>query len=147
MDWPFLLVAAYAAIATVPLVRTDIREHRLPNRWTYPGWAVAIVALAVEAVAVAGVPWAGLGTGAAAGLIFLVLALVAGMGLGDAKLAVPLAVGLGLRSPGHAVFGLITALALGGIAAMAVLVVRRRAGQQIPFGPWLFAGFWTAALA
>lgn len=147
MDWPFLLVAVYAAIATVPLVRTDIREHRLPNRWTYPGWGVAAVALVVDGLLSGSMPWRGLGTGIAAAALFLILALVAGMGLGDAKLAVPLAVGLGLRSPGHAMLGLVVALALGGVAAIVVLVVRRRARAQIPFGPWLLGGFWAAALA
>jgi leader peptidase (prepilin peptidase)/N-methyltransferase len=84
--------------------------------------------------------------GAAALVLFGLFAVVAGLGLGDVKLAVPLAIGLGLVGPVNAALGLVIAFASGGLAALIVLVRTRRRDAQLAFGPWLLLGFWVAAV-
>jgi leader peptidase (prepilin peptidase)/N-methyltransferase len=79
-------------------------------------------------------------------VLFGAFAFVAGMGMGDVKLAVPLAVGLGLLG-GHApLIGLVVAFVAGGLAASVTLLRTRRRDAQLAFGPWLLVGFWVAAV-
>nr|WP_225752472.1 prepilin peptidase [Pseudoclavibacter sp. Marseille-Q3772] len=136
--------AAYVAVATVPLARHDLREHRLPNAWTMPGWLVALVAIAVQAVASGQLPLLPVLAAGSALVMFLVFALVAGMGMGDLKLAVPLAAGLGFFGMHLVAFALLLALA-SGAALAAVLLMRGRARDTaIAFGPFLLFGYWCA---
>jgi leader peptidase (prepilin peptidase) / N-methyltransferase len=61
-----------------------------------------------------------------------------GMGLGDVKLAAPVALILGWPKT---LVGLFFAFILGGMAAMVLLVSnRKKFGQVIPFGPFIIAG-------
>ncbi|MDN4615806.1 prepilin peptidase [Leifsonia sp. F6_8S_P_1B] len=93
---PGLVGAAYAAAVAARLVRTDVREHRLPNALVLPGFAFAAVGLVWDALA-RGSPEA-LGAavvlGVAVGGALLVLASGGGLGMGDVKLATLLVVAL-----------------------------------------------------
>ncbi|MFD2758313.1 prepilin peptidase [Gulosibacter faecalis] len=144
--WGSVVVIAYFAVATGPLVAADLREHRLPNVWTLPGWIAGLVGLVVDWATTGSFPTAGVVAGAAALVLFGLFAVVAGLGLGDVKLAVPLAIGLGLVGPVNAALGLVIAFASGGLAALIVLVRTRRRDAQLAFGPWLLLGFWVAAV-
>ncbi|UQN15760.1 prepilin peptidase [Gulosibacter sp. ACHW.36C] len=144
--WGSILVIGYAAVATVPLVRIDLREHRLPNVWTLPGWVAASVGVLLQWGITAQFPVAAVLAGVLALVLFGAFALVAGMGMGDVKLAVPLAVGLGLLGGHTPLIGLVVAFVAGGLAASVTLLRTRRRDAQLAFGPWLLVGFWSAAV-
>lgn len=96
------LLAAYFAVATIPLAYFDLREHRLPNAWTLPAWALAVVALAADWIGTGRFPVDGALAAGVALVLFGMFAVFAGLGMGDVKLAVPLAAGLGLAEIGRA---------------------------------------------
>lgn len=133
----------------VAMAYIDIREHRLPDRLTYPAFAGAALALAIAAVVTG--DWSSYGRALAAAavltVVFLALALIrpGELGLGDVKLAASLGLLLGWIGWGHLVLGTFLSFAYGGIYS-AVLLVLRRAGRRtaIPFGPFLLAGTLTA---
>ncbi|RRJ86422.1 prepilin peptidase [Gulosibacter macacae] len=142
-----LSVALWVALVTPKLVVTDLAEHRLPNDLVMPGWGVAGVALVVAWLEAGEFPLVTLLTSVAALVVLIGLGLAGGFGMGDAKLAVPLTVGLLLVHPMHAAVGALAAIVTGGVAALVTLVRRRDVSQRIPFGPWLLLGYWTGYLA
>jgi leader peptidase (prepilin peptidase)/N-methyltransferase len=134
---------------TLVLILTDLDHQRIPNRILYPGATVATVLLVFGA----------LGDGAATGffravaggaLYFTVLFLVAlaargGFGFGDVKLAFLLGEFLAYRSWAALWAGVFLAVFIGGLAALALLVSRRKGRKEaIPFGPALVLGAWLA---
>lgn len=141
----------FFAWTLVCLTAIDLEHYRIPNRLTYPLTPV-LALLLVAAALLHGEPrvavTAVLG-GLAAFAALLVLALISprGMGLGDVKLAAFLGLGLGYLGWGHLALGLFAAFVLGGVVAMALLVLRLRDRKgHIPFGPWLAAGSLVAVL-
>jgi leader peptidase (prepilin peptidase)/N-methyltransferase len=138
------LSALYLAAVSPALVVVDLAEHRLPDRMTLPGLPIAILGIALGGVQGAdpGAPLAagGLGLG-----LFLLLHTAGGMGLGDVKLALVLALALGVRSWDTVAAAAIVAFLAGG-AVSAVVLARRGAGTRIPFGPFLLIGFWVGLL-
>lgn len=138
----WLLPVAYLAVATPPLIRIDLAEHRLPNAFTLPGYPVATAAIAATALAgrSALIPL----LAAAAYLGVLLLAHVGGgMGLGDVKLGGVLGAALGMVGPPAAFAGLALAVLSGGAVAT-VLLLRGRRRSRLAFGPHLLLGFWLA---
>lgn len=134
---------------TLVLVLTDLDHQRIPNRILYPGAAAGTVLLALGA----------LGDGAAVGFVravaggalyFTVLFLVAlaargGFGFGDVKLAFLLGEFLAYLSWAVLWAGVFLAVFIGGLAALALLVTRRKGRKEaIPFGPALVLGAWLA---
>ena len=142
---PVTAALAWAAGAAVVLAATDLSSHRLPDRVTYPAYAVCSTALLVDA-AVLGT-WSALLTAVAAGATaFLVAGLgwfvsPQGLGLGDVKLLGLLGLLLGWFGWGVLMAGVFLGL-LTGAALSVVLLLTRRAGWRtaIPFGPPLMAG-------
>ncbi len=146
---PAYLVLGFVCVT---LAVIDLGSKLLPNRITYPALPVVAVLLLAASLAehdlgrmVRALEAAGL-----AGLAFLALALVSpgGMGLGDVKFALVLGLALGWLGWGAVAAGFAGAFLLGGVVALAALVVLhvgRRA--QLPFGPWLAAGALLAVLA
>lgn len=129
------VAALYVAAVTPELTRTDLREHRLPNRMVVPGLVVGLVAAALQS------SWVPLVAALAFGGFLLLLGLTGGIGMGDVKLATL----LGLASPtlAVAVAAPLLSFLVGGVAALVVLTLRGR-GARIPFGPALLAGYWVA---
>ena len=141
------LLACWAALVTLPLARHDFAEHRLPNRLVHPGWPLAGIALVTAAIEARALPLAALLAGVATALVLGALALGGGLGMGDAKLAAPLALGLALAHPARVAVAAVVALVLGAVIAIAMLVRTRDRRARIPFGPPLLLGYWTAWLA
>lgn len=142
----------YLAAISVALALIDIDTHRLPNAIVLPSYLIGFVLLAASAL-VSGRP--GMLVPMVAGMViaftlYLVLWLVhpAGMGFGDVKLAGVLGLYLGFVGWPSLVVGLFAAFVLGGVFAIA-LVVLRRAGRRsgIAFGPWMLVGAWIGVLA
>lgn len=135
--------ALYLAATAPELATVDLRERRLPDRMTLPGIAVGAVSAAVDGIARHAVPWVPIVTALAVTVVFFVLAVAGGMGLGDVKLVAV----IGLASPTLllAVAAPFAAFLLGGVVSTVVLI-RRGRGVRIPFGPFLLAG-WALSLA
>lgn len=141
------LVAGWVALVTPRLIATDLAEHRLPNSLVMPGWLVAVAAL--------GVAWLERGVFPAPTVLLVLTALVVGVvlgltgavGMGDAKLAVPLSAALGLHGDGRVVLWLAALIVLAGVGALVHLLRTRDRGARIPLGPALLLGFWFAYVA
>lgn len=144
--WPVLL--PYLALVPVGLVLAgiDADVHRLPNALTLPLIPVELVLLAGASAATG--DWDALRRSGLAALLvgggFLALAFVLygrSIGMGDAKLVVPLSATLGWLSWGHVLLGLWIGFVIGGLLALALLLTRRATTRtQLAFGPSLVAG-------
>lgn len=138
--WPIAgVVACIACAACAPtLTRIDVRDRRLPNALTVPLMVVGAAAGVVSAILG---DWLGPVVALGVGGLMLVLALTGGMGMGDVKLAVALALAVSPFAWWLPAAGLMASFVLGGIAGVVALVAGHR---TLPFGPWLLAGFGVA---
>lgn len=140
MNWVgnlYLLAVAW------PLARTDIREHRLPNKFTLPAIAIALVAEFLAA-------WLGnqwynfaiaFGCGVAGFLVSLLANRFATLGMGDVKLITAISLCLGWFSPIAPVMAITIAFVLAGVVVLARVALRKaRMGQSVALGPYLLAG-------
>lgn len=142
---PAAVAFAWAAGAAVVLGSVDLLAHRLPDRVTYPAYAVCAVALTVDAAVLDA--WGPLVRGlAAAAVAFAGGAAAAalspqGLGFGDVKLLGLLGLVLGWAGWGVLAAGVFLGL-VAGAAASLVLLATRRAGWRtaLPFGPPLLVG-------
>jgi len=143
---PALVGVLWLAAVTPALVRIDCREHRLPNALVAPGYAAAGVSICISWTVYGTAPSTSILAGAAYFAFLLLLNLIGGMGMGDVKLGGVLGLVLGTISVDAAVVGPLFAFLAGGIAAVVLLLIRRRRGTRMPFGPFLLLGFWAAVL-
>ena len=142
---PATAALAWAAGAAVVLAATDLLDHRLPDRVTYPAYAVCAAALLVDAP-VHGT-WGALLTAVAAAATALLVGGLGwfvspqGLGLGDVKLLGLLGLVLGWFGWGVLLAGVFLGLLTGALVSV-LLLASRRAGWRtaIPFGPPLLAG-------
>jgi leader peptidase (prepilin peptidase)/N-methyltransferase len=134
-----MTIAILLAVCVVAVV-VDLRERRIPNALT------AGAALALLAAGAARDPARlAAGVGAAAFLGVPALLWPGGMGLGDAKLAGVL--GLGLGPPvAVALLGALAAGALYGAGLAAVRGVAAARVATVPFAPFLGLGAGVAAI-
>ncbi|MFC3300084.1 prepilin peptidase [Arthrobacter agilis] len=144
--WNAALTALLAAFGVV-LGAVDLRTKLLPNALL--GWWAATAAPLLVIAAAASGSWGGL-IGALAGgsvlfSVYFLLALIspAGMGMGDVKLAAVLGLFGGWAGSAAWLGTLLGGFLLGGVAGIAVLVLRRASrGSTFPFGPgMLLAAF------
>lgn len=140
-----LIVAG--ALAAMILVATwlsaiDLRTHRLPNPIVG-----AMTAAVILAVVIAGVvdqdpirASQAVALGVAASVIFFVVNLLGGMGMGDVKYAFPLVTTLGWFGwLALATAAMATALT-GAAAATAALAMGRGRKYRLPYGPFMSIG-------
>lgn len=144
---PQSLPLVYLAAITPALCESDLRHHRLPNRLQLPAYAVAAVALGIQAVQSSQFPLVAVLSGAVYLAFMLALNLAGGMGMGDVKLAGALGLSAGMLGLDAAIASPLMAFLAGGVASVVALVAGRgRKGIRIPFGPFMLAGFWVAVL-
>ncbi|MFF4531590.1 prepilin peptidase [Streptomyces sp. NPDC001407] len=137
----------WLAACGVALVLIDIAVQRLPNILTLPACAGTILLLAGAWLTGenGSLPRA-LTAAAALGVAYLVLAL-AGMGMGDAKLAPAAGALLGWHSWPAVLTGTFTGFLLGAVAAITLAVTgKAHRKQQIAFGPFLLTGALSVSL-
>lgn len=134
------------------LAAIDLEHHRLPDRLILPGAAVSGSALLLDAVLLDS--WSALGRGlvcaAAAGALFLVMALISpkGMGLGDVKLAALLSLHMGWLAWQVAALAVVVGFTAGAAAALLLLALGRATLRTpMAFGPALLLGAWLVVLA
>lgn len=150
--WALLLGLAlvHLLVCAVVLTWVDLREHRLPNRWTLAlalGGAVSLWSasalhggerLVPSVVGLVGYPVL---------MLLLHLASRGGLGLGDVKLAGGLGLytgWLGWEAWAQAVF---LGFVIGGVVALVMVLSRRATGStRLAFGPPLLAGALAAVL-
>lgn len=150
---PWLVPALIAlAIASVPLVRIDLREHRLPNRITLT--LVPVVAGCLALAAWGTGEWDRLARASLAGIALLAaylalhLAYPAGLGLGDVKLAPSLGLALGWLSWQAVLLASFLAFVLSAVLGLALIAMRRATLKSaLPFGPFMLAGAWLVIAA
>lgn len=146
--WETLLVAVFAAFAVV-LGAVDARTKLLPNAVVLP-FALVTLALLLVAALASGSWWSLLGAvagGAALFTVYFLLALIspAGMGMGDVKLAAVLGLYGGWAGATAWTFTLVGGFLLGGLAGVAVLLLRRGdRGSTFPFGPGMLLAAFAA---
>jgi leader peptidase (prepilin peptidase)/N-methyltransferase len=127
-----------------PLARTDIREHRLPNKYTLSAIGIALVAEFLAAWV--GNEWLNFFVALICALIAFGLSLLANrfatLGMGDVKLITAMSLCLGWFSPVSPVIAISFALVSAGVVVLAKLALRKtRMGQSIALGPYLLFGF------
>lgn len=144
-------VVAYLVFAgvTLTLVITDIDEKLIPNKVLFPGGALAIVLLTIEAIVSDRVdrllPSLAAGAGYY-GVFFLVHLLNReGFGFGDVKLAFLLGFFTMFDSLRIFLVGVFFTGFIGGLPAI-VLLLTRRVGPKyaLPYGPAMVLGAWMA---
>ncbi|WP_105567403.1 prepilin peptidase [Microbacterium halophytorum] len=139
-----VLAHAAFALAALAIIRSDMLEHRIPNRVVLPATAAVAVLLAGAAETGAGAEplvRGALGAGLLGGFYLVLWGAGRGMGGGDVKLA--LLVGLLTAWHGWGAFavGAAAAFVLGGGAALALVAARRaRRETRIAFGPFMLLG-------
>ncbi|OXM44109.1 prepilin peptidase [Amycolatopsis alba] len=148
-----LAVYGLVTVLAVPLAVIDWCEHRLPRAWIWPLLAGAMAGFAVLCL-VRRDPAPGvraLAALAAAGGLFLILAVATGGGIGAGDVSAAAVVGLVTGWIGWAqVVGALLTASLLALVMVAVPGVRRRdedGAVVVPFGPCLLAGALVMVLA
>ncbi len=140
-----LVAFLYLGAVGVALFLIDLDTRRLPNAIVVPSFVVGAVLLSASAILTGRLDSliaAAIGAVALfAFYLILALAYPGGMGFGDVKLAAVLGLYLAWLGWGALVVGAFAAFLLGGIFAVALIIVRK-AGRKsgIPFGPWMILG-------
>ncbi|EDY49225.1 hypothetical protein SSCG_02253 [Streptomyces clavuligerus] len=132
----------------ITLALIDLAVQRLPDVLTLPACAGTFLLLA--GAALAGEPGSlGRATAAAAvlTLVFLLLAAVAGLGLGDVKLAPAVGALLGWSSWTGLWWGAAAGFVLGAVCAVILLAAGRDRRSQVAFGPFMVAGALAVSVA
>jgi leader peptidase (prepilin peptidase)/N-methyltransferase len=142
---PATLALAWTAGAAIVLGAVDLAVHRLPDRVTFPAYAVCAAALTADAAALGS--WGALLRAlAAAGAAFALAALAAaaapeGLGFGDVKLLALLGLVLGWVGWDVLLAGMFLGLLAGAVGSLALLATRRAGWRAaVPFGPPLLTG-------
>lgn len=140
----------YLLAVAWPLSVVDIRERRLPNKFTLPAFPITLFG---QLIAVCGGADAtrlllALLAGVLAFSACLALNRYAGLGMGDVKLIAAITFALGWFSPLLPAIAVAIALALAGLVALA-MIIRRKAnmGSSIALGPYLLIGFALSFIA
>ncbi|MFJ1709007.1 prepilin peptidase [Kitasatospora sp. NPDC088346] len=144
---PSALPLVWVGLFGVVLALVDARVFRLPDVLTLPlALGTAVLLLLTEDRG--GVLLRCLYAALALGGVYLALALVAPIGLGDVKLAPPLGALLGWYGWPSVFGGFVLTFLLAGAWGVVLLVTRRAGrGDDLPLGPWMLLGTLLAVLA
>jgi prepilin signal peptidase PulO-like enzyme (type II secretory pathway) len=137
-QWLLLLNSIFGLVL-VQVIFFDFEHRLILDRVIFPSMALALIASLFHQ------PWwAGLVTGLAAGLLFLLLAVVGAfifkadaLGFGDVKFAAFMGLLLG---PLPTIQALFYGVFLAGLAGIGIIIWRRSLKGTIAYGPYLAAG-------
>ena len=134
----------YLLAVSWPLARTDIREHRLPNKYTLPLVPIALLGQ-VLATSLTG-EWSRLGVALGWAVVAFVVGLginrMGTLGMGDVKLITGMSLSLGWFTPVAPLLALCAAFALATLVVLFLFATRKaRMGSSIALGPYLLVGF------
>jgi leader peptidase (prepilin peptidase)/N-methyltransferase len=136
---PTLILRSVFVLVLVQVIFFDLEHRLILDRVIFPTMALALV------VSLFGNPWwAGIATGLAAGLLFVLLAVggsaifkAEAMGFGDVKLALFIGLLLGWPYTAQALF---YGVFLAGLAGVGIIIWRRSVKGTLAYGPYLAAG-------
>jgi leader peptidase (prepilin peptidase) / N-methyltransferase len=139
MSFQQLALRSVFVLVLVQVIFFDFEHRLILDRVMFPAMALALI------VSLFHQPWwAGIATGLAAGLVFLVLALVGSaifkaeaLGFGDVKLATFMGLLLG---PLPTITALFYGVFLAGVVSIGFIVWHRSLKGTIAYGPYLAAG-------
>jgi prepilin signal peptidase PulO-like enzyme (type II secretory pathway) len=143
--FPFAVTIVFA----VPLIRTDFKEHRLPNKYTLPLIFVTILSLSGYGLA-SGQYQKLMSSLLAMALTFLIgwlLTRYADLGMGDVKLLISLNGWLAWHDGWLVLISLAVGLLAANIFAIAIWIKKKDPKEHIALGPFLLLGFCIAALS
>jgi leader peptidase (prepilin peptidase)/N-methyltransferase len=149
---PHILMLIVFAVVSPVLIFIDLEIKRIPNKITLV-FVVLLIALSVifpnfdSPISQQLQP---LIVGLAISFFYLVLAIASkgGMGMGDAKLALPLGYLVAYFSWKQAVVSVIFAFFIGALYGAGQMLLRGKGRKHaIPFAPFMILGAWLAILA
>ena len=143
-----MIPTGYLLFASIPLIVFDLREHRLPNRFTYSAIALSIAATGF--VAVSEDRYLKLFLALAISLstfgIGYLLAKYADVGMGDVKLMTATNLLLAWHSPWLVLLALTLSFTLASlVSAIGLLIGRLSWKTPLAMGPYLLLGFFVFA--
>jgi leader peptidase (prepilin peptidase)/N-methyltransferase len=128
LDIVALIPLAYLAVVAIPLITTDVREHRLPNKFVLP--FIAISFLTSIAVAIISGDWIRLliTIGVAFAILFIGIYLNGRdvVGMGDVKLFVAVALALGSFSIWFVFATILVSVAVGFVVTIVAIAKHYR---------------------
>ncbi|MFE3558700.1 prepilin peptidase [Streptomyces sp. NPDC059193] len=144
----FAAAQYWLAACGIALALVDLAVQRLPDVLTLPACAGTLLLL--TGAALVGEPGS-LGRAAAAAAavtaIFIILAVVANLGLGDVKLAPATGALLGWHSWTSLWWGTVAGFLIGAVYAMVLLAAGRDRRAHVAFGPFMIIGALTVSAA
>jgi leader peptidase (prepilin peptidase) / N-methyltransferase len=144
LDVISLLPLVYLAVATLPLVLVDLREHRLPNKIVLPFAALSFITVIV--VNVANQSWLNLLLAVGLPFTWFIIGIVLNyfdvIGMGDVKFLTALLLAVGVYSPLIALLIIPLSALLSIVAIVYVIMLKAPVGTSVPLGPWLLLSTW-----
>lgn len=134
----------YLFLVAWPLIRIDIRERRLPNKYTLPVFPIALFGQALEVCL--GQDPSRLLTSVLVGVLAFAASFAlnryAGLGMGDVKLITGISLTLAWFNPLLPAISVLIGLVLAGAVSL-IQIIRQKAGMgsSIALGPYLLIGF------
>lgn len=142
-----MIPIAFLLAVSFPLVATDFKEHRLPNKYTYP--LIAVTGLTLVGYGLYSGESARLASSLLAmGSTFLIgwlLARFADLGMGDVKLLISLNGWLAWHDGWLVLISLALAMLTANVFAIAIWIKKKDPKEHIALGPFLLLGFYLAA--
>ena len=138
-----LIGVGFFALTTIPLMVIDVRERRLPNKITIPGFLISLLGLAIN------MDWMRLliaiGVSALLFAIGTLLSIKGWIGMGDVKLVAGLSMILAWFNLGLLWQASLTAFVLAALVVFGGMAFKKiTARSTIALGPYLLIGFWVA---
>ena len=143
-----LIPLVFFAYVSWPLIRHDLTEHRLPNKYTIPMIAITGASLLTYGLLSSQLLRLSQSLSAMA-ITFAIgwlLAKYADLGMGDVKLLVSLNAWLAWHDPWLIVLSLAIGLISANLFALGIWLKRKDPKEQIAMGPFLLLGFYLAAI-
>ena len=111
----------------IPLTIIDLREHRLPNPFTYSAIAVSLVSVLIAGFVDQDFvrTMSSLGLGMATAVIGYFMALANGIGMGDVKLLTAMNIALGWFVPFLILLMLAIAFTLAAMVSLGMMIARK----------------------
>jgi leader peptidase (prepilin peptidase)/N-methyltransferase len=139
-----ILPFGYLLMASVPLILSDLREHRLPNRFTYV--AILLAFSSTTFLAISNMEYARLmvptGVSLATLVIGYLMARYADVGMGDVKLLTATNHLLAWFSPWLVLFALTLSFSIASVVGViGLLSGKLHPKTPIAMGPYLLLGF------
>lgn len=142
-----LIPIAFLLAVSFPLAASDFKEHRLPNKYTYP--LIAVTGLTLLGFGIYSGELARLTSSLLAmGATFLIgwlLARFADLGMGDVKLLIALNGWLAWHDGWLVLIALALAMLTANVFAIAIWIKRKDPKEHIALGPFLLLGFYAVA--